>query len=88
MAYDKTVTKFNVQPSEDAEGNLTGIRIQCTVATTRMSDDGKELRRGWPEDYGPEMFVPASHVADLARELVDWPLYFATGQAARDRRVS
>ena len=86
MAKDVEVLEFYVQPVEDKDGNLEGLSIQPTVRKKRVSDDGKMLSYGVTEDRGEALVVPAGHIADLARELVDWPVYYAVGQASEDRR--
>lgn len=86
MAYDKTVIDFRVQPTENDEGELTGLRIQKQQRVGRMSDTGAVLSYGTTDDVGDEMVVPVNKLAALVSELIDWPLYYATGQAERDKR--
>lgn len=86
MAVDRKITKYEVHPMENADGTLEGLRIQRTERTTRESDSGATLSYGQTVDVGDALEIPASKVADLVRQLVDWPLYFATGEAERDMR--
>ena len=85
MAVDRKRTEYTVQPMENEDGTLEGLRIQRTERVIRESDTGAILNHGWPTNVGEPLEIPASKVADLVRELTDWPLYYATGQAARDR---
>ncbi|AEK10050.1 hypothetical protein FDH96_gp117 [Mycobacterium phage Rey] len=85
MAQDRKITKYDVRPLENADGTLEGLSIQKTERITRESDNGRTLDYGHTVDVGDPLEIPASKVADLVRELVDWPLYFATGRAASER---
>ncbi|AMS01066.1 hypothetical protein SEA_ARCHERNM_72 [Mycobacterium phage ArcherNM] len=83
MAQDHKITNYTVRPLE--EGNeLTGLSIQRTERWERRADNGRVLDYGLTKSVGDPLEIPASKVADLVRELVDWPLYFATGAAARE----
>ncbi|QSM01184.1 hypothetical protein SEA_NANOSMITE_160 [Mycobacterium phage Nanosmite] len=85
MATDRKITKYEVQPLENADGTLEGLKIQRTERIQRESDNGRVLDYGYPvRDVGEPLEIPASKISDLVRELVDWPLYYATGQAARE----
>jgi hypothetical protein len=86
MAQDNKITKYEVQPIENPNGTLAGLRIQRTERFSRVSDSGAVLSYGHTTDVGDPMEIPWNKVADLVRELVDWPLYYANGEAARDRR--
>jgi hypothetical protein len=86
MATDRKITEYSVQPIENHDGTLGGLTIQRTERIARVSDSGAALSFGTAKEVGDPLEIPASKVADLARELVDWSLYYATGQAARDRR--
>lgn len=85
MAVDKKVTSYDVQPIENPDGTLGGLSIQKIERIERVSDTGATLRYGQRNDVGEPLEIPVSKVATLVHELVDWPLYYATGQAARDR---
>lgn len=84
MAQDKKVTKYDVQPVENPDGTLAGLIIQRTERISRVSDKGARLSYGATEDVGDPLEIPLSKVSDLVRELVDWPLWYASGDAARD----
>ncbi|QCG76928.1 hypothetical protein SEA_XIANYUE_75 [Mycobacterium phage XianYue] len=83
MAQDRKITKYEVRPLEE-NNELTGLSIQRTERWQRESDNGRVLDYGTTTNVGDPLEVPASKVADLVRELVDWPIYFATGAAARE----
>ncbi|AIT13552.1 hypothetical protein SEA_SEMPERFI_78 [Mycobacterium phage SemperFi] len=83
MAQDHKITKYNVRPLEE-NNELTGLAIQRTERWERRADNGRVLDYGTTVNVGDPLEVPASKVADLVRELVDWPIYFATGAAARE----
>ena len=85
MAEDRKVTRYNVHPVENPDGTLAGLRIDVDERIERVSDNGAVLDRGLPVTV-QSLEVPQSKVADLVRELVDWPLYYANGEAARDSR--
>lgn len=80
MAIDRTIINFDVQPVEDGEGNLIAIRVQRTERVKRVSETGGVLNRGMTTDVGEALEVPIGHVADLIRELADWPIWYATGK--------
>ncbi|AVP41927.1 hypothetical protein SEA_JSQUARED_85 [Mycobacterium phage Jsquared] len=84
MAQDRKITKYEVSPLESANGELEGLKIQRTERIQRESDNGRILNYGWTNDVGEPLEIPASKIPDLVRELVDWPLYYATGAAARE----
>ncbi|ASZ75418.1 hypothetical protein PBI_JOSHKAYV_79 [Mycobacterium phage JoshKayV] len=84
MAQDHKITKYDVRPLEDADGDLTGLAIQRTERWERRADNGRVLDYGQTTNVGDPLEIPSSKVADLVRELVDWPLYFATGNARRE----
>ncbi|AZV00870.1 hypothetical protein KIY87_gp25 [Mycobacterium phage Malec] len=84
MAFDRKITKYEVRPLEDADSDLEGLSIQRTERIQRESDNGRVLDYGQTVNVGDPLEIPASKVADLVRELVDWPLYFATGAARRE----
>lgn len=84
MARDVRKTEYNVQPLENPDGTLEGLSIQRTVRVSRVADDGRVLSYGSTEDVGEPLEILANKVADLVRELVDWPLYYARGEAARE----
>jgi hypothetical protein len=86
MATDRTITKFEVSTTENDDGTLLSLNIQRTQRVTRESETGKTLSYGSTVSMGEPMEIPISKVPDLIRELADWPIYYATGQAARDRR--
>lgn len=86
MATDRTITKYEVNSMENADGTLEGLIIQRTARVTRESETGKTLNYGATVNVGEPLEIPISKVADLIRELADWPIYYANGQAARDRR--
>ncbi|QTF81501.1 hypothetical protein SEA_TARSUSIV_77 [Mycobacterium phage TarsusIV] len=83
MAQDRKITKYEVRPLEE-NNELTGLSIQRTERWQRESDNGRVLDYGMTKNVGDPLEIPASKVADLVRELVDWPIYFATGAAARE----
>ncbi|EHB47617.1 hypothetical protein MycrhDRAFT_5743 [Mycolicibacterium rhodesiae JS60] len=83
MAHDRKITKYEVQPIETG-GVLEGLSIQRTERITRESDNGRTLDYGRTKNVGEPLEIPVSKVADLVRELVDWPLYFASGQAMEE----
>lgn len=85
MAVDRKITKYEVNPIENPDGTLGGLRIQRTERITRESDTGATLNYGSTTDVGDPMEIPLSKVADLIRELADWPMYYANGDAMRDR---
>ncbi|QXN74107.1 hypothetical protein SEA_MICULUCIGAS_78 [Mycobacterium Phage MiculUcigas] len=85
MAQDRKITKYEVSPIEDESDVLIGLKIQRTERITRESDNGRMLNYGQTVDVGEPLEIPLSKVADLVRELVDWPIYFASGAAERDR---
>jgi hypothetical protein len=80
MAKDKAIRKFDVQPVENGDGELRALKIQPTVRWTRESANGKTLDYGSTEDEGEPLIVPIHKVADLVRELTDWPIWYATGK--------
>ena len=80
MAADSTVIKFDVQPVEDDEGKLTALKLQRTARVKRVSATGKTLDYGSTNDVGESFEVPIGHVADLIRELADWPIWYAVGK--------
>ena len=86
MATDRKITSYEVQPIENTDGTLQGLSIQRTERITREGANGATLDYGKNVDVGAALEIPISKVADLARELADWPIYYATGQAARDRK--
>ncbi|AHJ86533.1 hypothetical protein ST20ES_80 [Mycobacterium phage 20ES] len=83
MAQDHKITKYTVRPLEE-NNELTGLAIQRTERWERRADNGRVLDYGMTTNVGEPLEVPASKVADLVRELVDWAIYFATGAAARE----
>lgn len=85
MAKDVRIQEFRVQPVED-NGRLAALTIQPTVKIKRVSQDGKVLSWGWAEDDGEPITVPIKNLADLIRELVDWPTYFASGEYEHDNQ--
>lgn len=85
MAYDQVKTEYDVQPIENPDGTLGGLKIQQTRRLLRVRDDGAVLNFGRSEDVGSALEIPWGKVEELVRELVSWPLYYASGQAARDR---
>lgn len=80
MAVDRTVVKFDVRPTEDIEGKLTALKVQRTERVKRVSENGKTLNYGITNDIGEALEIPIGHVADLVRELTDWPIWYATGK--------
>ena len=80
MASDHTVIKFDVRPVENDEGKLTALKVQRTERVKRVSETGKTLNYGLTTDVGEPLEVPISRVADLIRELADWPIWYATGK--------
>jgi hypothetical protein len=85
MAEDRKVTKYDVQPVENPDGTLAGLRIDVDERVERVADNGRVLDRGFPVTVN-SIEIPQSKVADLVRDLIDWPLYYATGISARDAR--
>ncbi|QBI96580.1 hypothetical protein SEA_WHABIGAIL7_78 [Mycobacterium phage Whabigail7] len=83
MAFDRKITKYEVRPME-INGDLEGLSIQRTERIQRESDNGRVLDYGMTQNVGDPLEIPASKIADLVRELVDWPMYFATGAARRE----
>lgn len=84
MAYDKVIQDYDVQPTENEARQFTGVKIQQQRRVARIAEDGKVLAYGHTVDVGEPLIVPASKLSDLIRELADWPIYFATGQAGAD----
>lgn len=83
MAYDKTRHSYDVQPVDNPDGTLAGLKIIHQVVTDRVSEDGKLLRRGNIEEV-ESIEIPNSKLDGLIQELFSWPLYYASGEAARD----
>lgn len=79
MAVNRTVTGFDVRPVED-DGKLTALKVQRTERVKRVSETGKTLNYGFATDVGEPLEVPIGRVADLIRELADWPIWYATGK--------
>jgi hypothetical protein len=86
MATDEVRHQINVSPVDNEDGTLKGLNLQPQSRNVRKSSDGRQLRRDWWEDDGEPLFVPIGALADLVREMVDWPTYYANGQAARDSK--
>lgn len=84
MASERKITKYEVQPIE-TDGKLEGLSIQRTERWTRESDNGRTLDYGQTANVGEPLEIPISKVADLIRELADWPIYFLSEQAAKER---
>lgn len=80
MASDRTVIKFDVRPVENGEGKLTALKVQRTERVKRVSETGKTLNYGITSDAGEPFEIPIGQVADLVRELADWPIWYATGK--------
>lgn len=80
MASDRTVINFDVRPVEGDDGKLTALKVQRTERVKRVSETGKTLNYGVTNDVGPALEIPIGHVADLVRELADWPIWYATGK--------
>jgi|688.fasta_scaffold165249_4 hypothetical protein len=80
MAVDRTIINFDVRPVEGGDGKLTALKVQRTERVKRVSDTGKTLNYGVTKDVGEAFEVPIGHVADLIRELADWPIWYATGK--------
>ena len=83
MAKDVVIKDFSVQPVEE-HGYLVALTIQPTVRVGRKSSDGKVLSYGMTENDGEPIKIPVSKLADLIRELADWPIYYASGEYALD----
>lgn len=83
MAKDVVIKDFSVQPVEE-DGHLVALTIQPTVRVGRRSSDGKVLSYGMTRDEGGPITIPVSKLADLIRELADWPIYYASGEYIRD----
>lgn len=77
MAQDRKITKYEVDPIEEND-RLTGLRIQRTERWVRESDNGKLLSRGLTENVGEPLEIPITKIADLIRDLSDWPIWYAT----------
>lgn len=87
MARDKVIREFRIQPVDGDDGSLAAITIQPTTRTARLSDDGKVLAYGWTVDDGAALEIPVGKLADLIRELADWPIYYASGEYVRDQNL-
>lgn len=85
MAEDRKVTRYDVQPVENPDGTLAGLRINVDERIERVADDGRVLDRGLPVTVN-SIEIPQSKVALLMHSLMDWPMYYATGESARDSR--
>lgn len=86
MAHDLTITGFTVTPIDDGADRLIALTIQPTTTTSRIAANGAVLTYGDPQPTGDPIVVPAHQIADLTRELADWPVYYATGRAHADKR--
>ncbi len=86
MAEDRKITEYQVRTIDNPDGTLAGLAIQRTERISRVADNGNVLSYGTTVNVGDPLEVPLSKVSDLVRELVDWPIYYASGQAARDAR--
>lgn len=86
MAHDLTITGFTVTPVDDGPDRMIALTIQPTITTSRIAANGAVLTYGEPQPAGDPIVVPANQIADLARELADWPVYYATGRAHADMR--
>lgn len=84
MATNVNKTGFTVQVVENDDGTLAALTIQKTLRVSRVADNGRVLDAGMVSDVGDAMQVPAHYLADLVRELVDWPMYYACGAAAQE----
>ena len=80
MAVDRKVMKFDVRPIESVEGRLTALKVQRTERVQRVSETGKTLNYGVTSDVGNPLEIPIGHIADLVRELADWPIWYASGK--------
>lgn len=80
-------TSFEVMPVESPDGTLSSLTIQRTLRIERQSDNGRTLDYGATGPVGDPIQVPAEKVSDLVRELADWPMYYASGQATKDRKT-
>lgn len=80
MATNRTVTNFDVRPVEGDDGKLAALKVQRTERVKRVSETGKMLNYGITNDVGEPLEIPIGHVADLVRELTDWPVWYATGK--------
>ncbi|HEX2616637.1 MAG TPA: hypothetical protein VHL57_03790 [Flavobacteriales bacterium] len=85
MAYTVERIGFDVQPYDNDDGTLKGVRLSRELRIERKSDDGRVLDRGWPEAQA-SIDIPAERVEDVIKELVSWMCYYATGEAAKDSR--
>lgn len=80
MAKDIVRKGFDVQPV-DENGKLKALVIRPTTRTARVSADGKVLSYGQTEYLeNQSLEVPVDKLADLIRELADWPIWYAKGQ--------
>lgn len=83
MAENVTTTSYPVDPVENPDGTLAGLRIRKVRRTDRVSANGTVINRGEPWELD-EMEIPLSKVAEVMREMADWMRYFASGEAARE----
>lgn len=85
MAWNRKTTSYDVHPIENPDGTLAGLRITQDERVDRLSDADAVLKRGEIKEVA-SIEIPWRKVEGLARDLINWPLYYASGNAARDRR--
>lgn len=84
MATDTIVSEFNAQPIENTNGTLAGLRLTRSERTVRKASDGRVLDYGGRGVDVETITIPIDQLEAVVAELVSWPVYFATGEAARD----